>query len=392
MDSTSFELTEQQEKIKAKAHEFGKKWAPFITEWDKMNKSPLLEMIRVAGEFELLGLTIPKEYGGQDLSVIEYVIAIEEICRATGSWLPAETIFRTSAAGPSIIMASENKDVKDKFLPSIVAGKKTCAIALTEPRFGSALTDLETSAVLDGDHYIINGSKRFITGALEDDLYATFVRFKNIPGAKGIGAVIVEKGAPGLTIEEGPEVMGARGCPHGDMFFEDCIAPKENFIIGEGKFSKLMTAFNMERMHNASVSAGLALGAFDAAIQHARSRKQFGRHIWEFQSIYHMIADMWVKIEAARYLNYVAAANAVDGKYPKAREVSVAKLHANEVALNVCWAAVQILGGDGVTIRFPPERCLRDVMVASMGGGTAQILKNVIASQVLGERLDQHRQ
>ena len=325
------------------------------------------------------------------LNVIDYVLCVEQICRTTHSWLPAEVLFRSSGPGPAIILAAENDVCREKFLPGIVTGRKACTIALTEPDHGSALTDLETVANLDGDHYVLNGSKRFITGAVEDDYYTTFVRFDNIPGPKGIGCIVVEKDTPGLRLEHGAEVMGARGCPHGNMFFENCRVPKENLVLKQGNFTKLMSAFNVERMHNAALSLGLAEGAYDEAIKYARKRKQFGRPIWEFQSLYHMIAEMWMQIESARYVVYKAGLTSIEGKYPEVLDVSVAKVVANQTARDVIFKAMQIHGGDGVTKDYLVEHSYRDVIVASYGGGTAAVMKNVIAAQLLGERLNQRK-
>jgi alkylation response protein AidB-like acyl-CoA dehydrogenase len=348
-------------------------------------------MLDAAREAGVLGITIPKQHGGQDRDIIDYVLCIEEMCRVTHSWLPAEALFRTSGPGPTIIMAAESDECRAKFLPDIVDGRKTCAIALTEPDHGSALTDLTTVAVDKGDHYVLNGVKRYVTGSPEDDLYATFVRFGDVPGAKGIGAVVIEKGMDGLELTQGSEVMGARGTPHGKMIFTDCVVPKENVVLGAGHFGTLMEAFNVERMHNAALSVGLAQGALDMAIDYARKREQFGRPIFEFQAVYHSIAEMHMQTEAARQLVYKAALSARGGKYPLPLEVSVAKTVANRTGRDVCWRSMQIHGGDGLTRDYLVELSYRDVIAASYGGGTADISKNVIASLLLGEKLDQRR-
>lgn len=387
MDASAFQLTDKQEDIKARAKAFGEKWAPFAKDMDVNNNAPIEEMLNDS----VAGLTIPEKYGGQDLDAVEFVLAIEEACRAMKMWMAGDILFATTCTGPSILMISENEALKEKYLPLIAGGKKTAAVAMTEPKYGSAVTDIETSAVLDGDEYIINGSKRFITGAPESHLYATFVRFKGIPGTKGVGAVLVEKGTPGLTMGESPDVMGARGGPHGELHFKDCRIPKENLLVGEGKFGRLMQAFNMERLYIAAMCVGLAQGAFEVAMQYSNKRIQFGKPVNEFQAIYHMVAEMWTRIESARYLTYKAALTADGGKFPKALDVSVAKLHAADIARDVCWNAMQILGGDGLVVGFPPERCFRDVLVSSISGGTIQVLKNVIGSLVLKKKLDQRR-
>jgi alkylation response protein AidB-like acyl-CoA dehydrogenase len=391
MDGTSFEFTEQQHNLRKKGRELGEEWKPHARHWDETGKAPYKDLVKRAGEYGLLGLTMPAEYGGQDCTALDYTLCIEELCRASLSGIAAMILFGTTAAGPTICLAAEHEEVRRRFIPPVVRGERSCAMAITEPKHGSAITDLETSAVPDGDHFVINGTKRFITGATFDDLYVTFVRFGNIPGSKGIGAIMVERGTLGFRMEEGPALIGFRGIPHGYLFFENCRVPKENLILSEGKFAHLMGAFNMERLHNLVISLGLAEGAHDEAFKYIRERVQFGRPIWEFQAIYHQLAEMWTQIEAGRYLTYMAAATAVDGKYPKALEVSTAKLFANEMALNVTWLALKMHGGDGTSLAYPVQRAHRDSQICAFGGGTAEILKNVIASQLLGERLDQHR-
>ncbi|MEW6442857.1 MAG: acyl-CoA dehydrogenase family protein [bacterium] len=391
MDTSAFRLTEEQEDIRVRAREFGEKWSPLAKDIDVSNRAPMKEMLQDSVRRGLSGITIPGRYGGQDLNAIEFVLATEEACRAAKTWLVGDVLFATTCTGPSIIMMSENVSLQLKVLPLIARGEKTASIAMTEPKYGSAVTDIETSAVLDGDHYVINGTKRFITGAPENDLYATFVRFKGIPGAGGVGAVLVERDAPGLTMGQGPQVMGSRGGPHGELYFENCRVSRENLLLGEGKFGKLMQAFNMERLYIAALCVGLAEGAFDSALSYSNNREQFGRPVNEFQAVYHMIAEMWTQIESARYLTYRAALTAEGGKFPNPLDVSMAKLHAADVGRDVCWKAMQILGGDGLVIGFPPERCFRDVIVSSIAGGTMQVLKNVIASMVIRKKLDQRR-
>lgn len=227
-------------------------------------------------------------------------------------------------------------------------------------------------------------------GAPDYDVYVVFVRLNNTEGMKGIGAVVVDKTSPGFSLGNGPEYMGSRGSPHGELFFDNCRVPRGNLLMGEGSFAHLMQAFNMERLYISSMCLGLAQGAFDEAVAYSHDREQFGRPINEFQAVYHMIAEMWTQIESVRYLTYKAALTAERGKFPKALDVSTAKLHAADMGRDVCWKAMQILGGNGLVTGFPPERCFRDVIVSSIAGGTTQVLKNTIAAQLLGKRLNQH--
>ncbi|MEU7817630.1 acyl-CoA dehydrogenase family protein [Pseudonocardia sp. NPDC049154] len=389
MDASAFELSAQQRELAERARAFGQKWAPHATTIDRDDAAPLGEMVRDSVEMGVAGITIPTEYGGQGLSAFEFSIAVEESCRAMKSWMAGDVLFATTCTGPSVLMISGNEIAQKQYLPEIAAGRRTAAIALSEPNHGSAVTDIETTARREGDTLVINGDKRFITGCPEYDTYVTFVRLDDRPGAKGIGAVVVEKGTPGLELGGGPEYMGSRGSPHGELRFRDCRLPMSNLLMGEGSFPVLMQAFNMERLYIASLCLGLAEGAYDEAVAYGSERHQFGKPIDEFQAVYHLIAEMWTQIESVRYLTQRAALTADQGKFPKALDVSVAKLHAADTARDVCWKAMQVLGGNGLVTGFPPERCFRDVIVSSIAGGTIQVLKNTIASQLLGKRLDQ---
>jgi len=389
LDSSAFALTPTQQEIVDAAREFGEKWAPLATEIDRDDKAPTDQMIADTVTLGLSGLTIPEEFGGRGHSAIEFALAVEQACRSMKSWMAGDILFATTCTGPSVIMMSDNTKAHANYLPKIASGERTAAIALSEPKYGSAVTDIETSAVIEGDEIRIDGSKRFITGAPDYDVYVVFVRLNGIQGMKGIGAVVVDKDTPGFTLGTGPEYMGSRGSPHGDLHFENCRVPAENLLMGEGSFAHLMQAFNMERLYISSLCLGLAQGAFDEAVAYSNEREQFGRPINEFQAVYHMVAEMWTQIESVRYLTYKAALTADRGKFPRALDVSTAKLHAADMGRDVCWKAMQILGGNGLVTGFPPERCFRDVIVSSIAGGTTQVLKNTIAAQVLGKRLNQ---
>lgn len=389
MDSSAFALTPKQQEIVDAARQFGEAWAPKATDIDRNDSAPTDEMIAHTVALGLSGLTIPEEFGGRGHNAIEFALAVEQACRSMKSWIAGDILFATTCTGPSVIMMSDNTTAHSTYLPKIAAGERTAAIALTEPDFGSAITDLETSAKLVGDEICINGRKRFITGAPDYDVYVVFVRLDEVEGMKGIGAVVVDKGTPGFSLGEGPHFMGSHGSPHGELRFDDCRVPRENLLMGTGSFAHLMQAFNMERLYISAMCLGLAQGAFDEAVAYSAEREQFGRPINEFQAVYHMIAEMWTQIESVRYLTYKAALTAERGKFPRALDVSTAKLHAADMGRDVCWKAMQILGGNGLVTGFPPERCFRDVIVSSIAGGTIQVLKNTIASQVLNKRLVQ---
>ena len=223
-----FTFTPEQEQLKKKAHEFALKYKPFAAEWDATNLCPFEDLVNDARKEGLLGLTMAKEYGGQDLTVVDYVLTEEELIRTSTTWALGELIFSTTGPGPSVLMRSDNEPVKKKYLRDVVTGVRRCAITLTEPKYGSNLNDLETSAREESDCWIVNGSKRFITGAVDNELYSTFCRFNNIPGSRGIGAIMIEKGTPGVSVVAGPAYVGKRGGPPGELFFWDGRITKEN--------------------------------------------------------------------------------------------------------------------------------------------------------------------
>lgn len=232
MDNSAFTLTDVQEDVRQRASAFGEKWAASATDIDRKDHAPIDDMIRDTIDMGLAGMTIPVEFGGQGLSAVEFTLAVEAACRSMKSWMAGDILFATTCTGPSVIMISGNEEAQRRYLPEIASGRRTAAIALSEPNHGSAVTDLETTAVVDGDSLVLNGHKRFITGAPEYDTYVTFVRLNGTPGMKGIGAVVVEKGTPGFELGDGPDYMGSRGSSHGDLHFRDCRIPASNLLNG----------------------------------------------------------------------------------------------------------------------------------------------------------------
>src|SRR5581483_9266108 len=321
-----FEFTPAQEQLRDRAREVGLRWRDEVARWDLDDEAPYHDVVESIAEYGLLGLTMPARYGGQELTALDYVIVVEELFRRSQHWITGEPTFCSTGPGPSLILLADDEATRAKFLPDVVSGRKGCGIALTEPDHGSDLTHLETSAVPDGDEYVLNGSKRFITGGPINELYATFVRFDGIPGAKGIGAVVVEKGTPGLRLERGARFVGSRGVPHGEMHFTNCRIPMENVITGPGRFVELMSAFNMERVHNSTYCLAFAEAAYDEAVAYCEKRQAFGKDIIQFQATYHSLVEMWLDIEAHRLLTYRAAATAAEGRFPDALQVSLSKL------------------------------------------------------------------
>lgn len=381
-----FELSPRQKDIKERAFAAGLEFREAAARWDLEDGVDYRAVSDRMGELGFFGLTAPVEYGGKGGDCVDYLLAVSEAIRASGSWILGEPMFCTTGPGPSMIMLSDNEQLKQKYLRDVVTGVKGCAIALTEPGHGSDLTHLETTAVEDGDSYVINGSKSFVTGAMYNELYAIFVRFGDTPGARGIGAVIVEHDMPGVRISRGPVFLGTRSIPHGDVELTNVRIPKENLIVGAGAFARLMTAFNMERLHNCAVSLGGMLGAYDETAEHVRKREVFGRPVLEFQAVYHTLADVSVTIEAHRMLSYAAAASATDGRFPEMQKVSMAKLFGGTQVPHVTMKCLEIQGGVGVTYASVTQRLHRDAVTNVVAGGAPAVLRNAIAATLFTDR------
>lgn len=385
LTAASFQLTAEQEALKQKAFDVGREFRELGAVWDRNNLAPYRDVCNRMAELDLLGLTMPREYGGQGGTALDYVIAVSAVLRGSQTWICPEPLFCTTGPGASMILLGD-EPVRLKYLPQIVRGELGCAIALTEPDHGSDLTSLEATAVLDGDSYVVNGTKSFITGSGINELYATFVRFDGIPGAKGVGCLIIEASSPGVSSTAGPEFVGDRGIPHGDVSFENVRVPVENLVVGAGSFGRLMSAFNMERLHNSALALGISEAAFDEAVDFVQKRESFGRPVIEFQSVYHSIADMWMKIEAQRLLAYRAGATAREGRFPDAHDVTISKLHGSTIMAEVTMASLELHGGYGVTLDYPIQRLHRDAISSIVAGGAPAVLRNSIAAMLFPNR------
>lgn len=378
-------LTEAQLNLQDQAQKLGTSLRERAREWDETDEAPYGELFDLVAEADLLGVAMPTEYGGQGGGAVEYLLVVEALFRHSQSWLPAEPVFCTSGPGPSMLLLGD-RPVQEKFLPDIISGRKACNIALTEPDAGSALTHLTTTAVRDGDCYVVNGHKSFVTGSNVNDLNATFVRFDGIAGARGIGALVVDATSPGVDVRRGPVFVGDRGIHHGELVMTDVRVPVENLIVGPGRFSQLMTAFNLERLHNCGFWLGFSQAAFDEASAYVQTRHAFGRPVLEFQSVYHALADMSVQIEALRLLSYRAAHSAVDGRFPPLTEVTQAKLFGATFGPQISLKAMEMHGGYGPTTDQAIQRIHRDCVTNVVAGGAPAVLRNGIATSLFPGR------
>ena len=339
-------------------------------------------------EMGLLGMTLSPEYGGGGEPSITAILAIEEL--AKHSPMIAAPVFESNVGPVRVIDMFGTEQQKKSIIPEVCKGNHSVSVCMTEPEAGSDLTSLETFAEDKGDHYILNGRKCFITGGGFASHYLVYTRFGEIKGYKGIGGIILKKGTPGFTFGKQEEFMGLRGMPSCDLYFDNVKVPKEDVVIQPGDFGNLMLTFDIERCGNAAMCLGTAGGALEAAKNYAMQRKAFGRPICEFQDIQFTVADMAMKLDAARLLVYRAATGAGQG-LPSVYEASMAKCYANEMVREVTDKAMLVFGGYGYSKDFPVERMLRDSRAWGVAGGTLQMLRITMASMLFGRRFDQRK-
>jgi len=360
--------------------------------WDEEEKFPQ-ENRDLLARLGYLGLVIPEQYGGSGMSILHATVFLEEISRVCFN---TGLVCQLAINGPSRaieILGSEEQ--KNRFLPKCASGEYMFGIGMSEPGAGSATTDMVTSAVPDGDAYLLNGQKVFCTGGHLATHVLVFARFGKTSGANGIGALVVEKGTPGFAVGKPDRKMGGRGVAEAELFFDNCRVPRENLLMlgdehSTRSFRVLMSSFGPERVGNAAMCLGVAQGAFELAVAYSKERPQFGRPICEFQGIQWKIADMATQIHATRLMVHHAATHLQDG-FPNPLAAAQAKLYANEMVQRVTNEALQIHGHYGYTRDFPLERMVRDSRGFALGGGTVEILRNTIASIVYGRSFNQRR-
>ncbi|MBT6440884.1 MAG: acyl-CoA dehydrogenase [Alphaproteobacteria bacterium] len=375
-----FTLTDDQKELIARARTFARDVvAPEVRHMDETNEYPRSVVDGMAKE-DFMGLTLPTAYGGGGRPLIDALLVVEELAKVCGT--VARICVDANTAVQKAIVENGTEAQKKRYLPPIVAGDKP-AIAITEPEAGSAATDLTTRAEPAEGGFTLNGEKRWITGAGETDLYLVFARFGDVPGSAGIGALLVPADTPGLSVPKVRQMMGVRGMPEGDVVFDNCYVPAENILLPAGAgFKKLMGAYNLQRLGAATVALGIAQGAFDLAASYALEREQFGQPIGEFQGIQWMLSDMYQQLECSRLLIHRAAVNAGTG-LPDKTEAAVAKVQAAEMAISVTNTALQIHGAAGYSRELPLERMVRDARMFTIGGGTAQVQRNLIGKEIL---------
>ncbi|MEE4201133.1 MAG: acyl-CoA dehydrogenase family protein [Erythrobacter sp.] len=393
-------MTDQQLELRETARKFARAELPDLAREMEEKDFPVPpDMLRTYGEMGFLGVNLPEEYGGLGLGHIEALLVLEEFAQVSNA--VAFPVFEALTGPVRTIEKFGSDDMKARILPQVIRGEAIVAVSMSEANAGTALTDLTTTARAgDGPGsgsgagaYVVNGAKRWTSGGGHSDYYVTYCRMSEEAGARGIGAVLIEKDMDGVSFGKREELMGFRGIPTADITFDDVHVPAENLIIGAGGFGRLMSAFGLERCGNATQALGVAAAALEQVLEYTQEREAFGKPIVDFQAVQMKLAEMAMKVEAARLLIHRAAANAdtqPDG-LPTAYESSLAKCFANEMVREVAALGMQVMGGYGYHKEYGMEQRLRDAYAWGIAGGAIDVQKTNITAAMIGRRFDQRR-
>jgi alkylation response protein AidB-like acyl-CoA dehydrogenase len=376
-----FILTEDQEQLRREIRDFAaREIAPNVMRWDEASEFPA-DVVRQLGHMGLMGVIFPVEYAGAGLGYVDYALAIEELSAVDGSI--GIIVAAHNSLGTNHIFLAGNEEQRRKYVPKLASGEWLGAWGLTEPGSGSDASAARTTAVRKGDIWVLNGNKTFITNAHYADVAVVIAVTDRAQGTHGLSAFVVEKGTPGFRPGKKENKLGLRASDTSELIFEDCEIPGENLLgkLGEG-FVDAMRVLDGGRISIAALSLGIGRGALDASLKYVKERKQFGKAIAEFQGIQWKLADMATELDAARLLTQRAAVLKDSGQRVT-RESSMAKLYASEVAVRICDEAVQLHGGYGFIKDYPAEKFYRDVKLCTIGEGTSEIQRMVIAREIL---------
>ena len=376
-------LSEEQIMIRDLARQIAEeKIVPVRAELDETGEFPW-DIMKTLAQSDLFGLFIPEEYGGLGKGCLELSIAVEELSRAC---LGVSTSYAANALGTYPLLLFGTDEQKKKFLPDIAAGKRLVAFGLTEANAGSDAGGTQTTARLEGNEYVINGTKQWITNGGEAEVYTIIAITDRSKGPRGASAFVVEKGTPGFAFGKKEHKMGIRASATTELIFDNCRIPKDNLIGKDGAgFLVAMKTLDNSRTGVGSQGVGVAQGAFDEAVKFARQRIQFGHPVITFQAIQHMLADMATSIEAARALVYAVSRFIDSGAKDVSKESAMAKVFATDVAMKVTTDAVQVMGGSGYMKEYPVEKMMRDAKILQIYEGTNQIQRNVIGQALIKE-------
>lgn len=385
----NFQLTDDQRALQETARRFARSELPDIArELEARNEPVSRDLRRRYAEMGFLGINIPAEYGGLGLGHIEALLVLEEFAQISPA--VAFPVFESATGPVRTVLHFANEALRQRILPAVVRGDIVVAVSMSEPNAGTALTDLTTRARPEGDEIVVSGQKRWTSGGGHADAYVVYSRLSDAPGAAGIGAVLVEKERSGLRFGQPERLMGFRGIPSCDIFFDEVRVPRENMIVPAGGFRQLMEAFDLERCGNATMSLGIAAAALEEALAYVQDRQQFGRPIVDFQAVQLKLADMAMKVEASRLLIWRAAQNAAAG-LPSIADASMAKCFANEMVRDVTAMGMQVMGGYGYSTEYRMEQRLRDGFGWGIAGGAIDVQKTNIAAALVGRRFNQRR-
>jgi len=382
-----FTLSNEQIELQDSVRKFAKNELTAVAaQIELTGKPPNKKIIQKFSDMGFLGVNLPQKYGGLGMSNFEAVLVLEEVAKI--SIALAFPVFE-SCFGPALAISYfASEKLKEKTLSKVCSGKMILAVAMSEPHAGSALTDLSTSTTISNDRVLVNGTKRWCSGASHADAYVVYCKMSNEQGANGIGAVLIEKNRPGLSFGKKERHMGWRGVVSADMHFDNISLPIENIVLPAGGFKKLMKAFDLERCGNTTMSLACAQSAFDYVLNYVQERKQFGKQLIDFQAVQISIAEMKMKLDASRMLLYRAVTN-TNSKLPTVGESSIAKCYANEICREVTGKAMQLMGAYGYSSDYPIEQKFRDSWGWGIAGGAIDIQKTNIAASLIGRRFNQ---
>jgi alkylation response protein AidB-like acyl-CoA dehydrogenase len=384
-----FQLTEEQRSLQETARRYAQSRLPEIARHcEETNHAPDKELVKEFAEMGFLGINVPEQYGGLGLGNLEALLVLEEFGKISSAI--GFPVFESCVGPVRAIERFGSESLRQRVVPAVCRGEIQVAVSMSEPQAGSALTDLTTRAEVTGGKVVLNGTKRWCSGGGHADGYVVYCRLSEDEGARGIGAVYVEKDTQGVTFGRPESLMGFRGVPSSDIYFDNATVPADNVVVPAGGFKKLMEAFDLERCGNATMALAQASGALEDVIAYVQEREQFGKHLVEFQAVQIRLAEMKMRVEAARLLIHRAACNAQNG-LPSILDSSLAKCFSNEIAREVCGHAVQLMGGYGYSREYPMERRLRDAWGWGIAGGAVDIQKVNIAGALVGRRFDQRR-
>tara|TARA_B110000090_G_scaffold36995_1_gene40332 strand:+ start:1413 stop:2573 length:1161 start_codon:yes stop_codon:yes gene_type:complete len=382
-----FTLSNEQIELQDSVRKFAKNELTAVAaQIELTGKPPNKKIIQKFSDMGFLGVNLPQKYGGLGMSNFEAVLVLEEVAKI--SIALAFPVFE-SCFGPALAISYfASEKLKEKTLSKVCSGKMILAVAMSEPHAGSALTDLSTSATISNGRVLVNGTKRWCSGASHADAYVVYCKMSNEQGANGIGAVLIEKNRTGLSFGKKERHMGWRGVVSADMHFDNISLPLENIVLPAGGFKKLMKAFDLERCGNTTMSLACAQSAFDYVLNYVQERKQFGKQLIDFQAVQISIAEMKMKLDASRMLLYRAVTN-TNSKLPTVGESSIAKCYANEICREVTGKAMQLMGAYGYSSDYPIEQKFRDSWGWGIAGGAIDIQKTNIAASLIGRRFNQ---